>query len=582
MTSTAPIFTGTLSTSIETAPPTFFVGENDRLQASQLRIVTIVMTAFNIVCVASMIFRILWDARRAYMKRRRRSRRKAGAGGLGKKAGEWGGGRGKSGGAVTVKEVRDGGEKGGEEYAKEEGWEEVMGGGRGLIPAIEIFPLVLGGTMLVQGILLAFVEGVGLDGRPITRNCRYLSEVAWVAQWITPYMVFSFILEACIRAVSQPRFKRRSGTAVVGCIVLALFLLLATWVPSRIVPERAESDICSGQLMSYTDQFAVGGLGIMVVLLPVSVLMGTIVLVNLRKDCGVDKVEKISTSRTVYFLMINVPQWIMMIPNYAVTANSGPQHGLVYLATFIINLSGAAATVLHLYLRAKAQSLAQPPYSTLSRSSRTRPNTSRRPPPPYEKPPPPYQKPRSTPRHHNRKPDSAQPNRANRLSSYTTRGLHRLGGGMTTIFSSAKPSPSITTFPSPPHNSTTPSSRLATRNSPAYTLFPPIPTRYRPPTDQLPTSTPPSSRTTPPHRPSRAVAPTINMSRSQASPRVPERAHLAKQERRFLAPAAAIEVAIPPGGRARDMEDAESFREILLWKEEGEVSAQEGVVGRFV
>ncbi|KAG0636125.1 hypothetical protein HOY80DRAFT_979111 [Tuber brumale] len=460
-----------------------------------------------------------------------------------------------------------------------------MGGGGGLIPAIEVFPLVLGGTMLVQGILLAFVESVGLDGRPITRNCRYLSEVAWVAQWITPYMVFSFTLEACIRAVSRPRFKRRSGTAVVGCIVLALFLLLVTWVPSRIVPERPESDICSGQLMSYTDQFAVGGLGIMVVLLPVSVLMGTVVFVHLRKDCGVDMVEKISTSRTVYFLVINVPQWIMMIPNYAVTAKSGPNHGLVYLATFIINLSGAAATVLHLYLRAKAQSLAQPPYSsTLSRSSHTRPNiSSRRPPPPYEKRPPPYQKPRSTPRHYNRKPDPAQPNRAGRLSSYTTRGLHRLGGGMTTIFSSAKPSPSTTTsLPNPPHhNSTSSISRLA-RDSPAYTLFPPIPTRYRPLTGQLPTSTPPINRTTPPRRPSRTSTPTINVSRSQAHPRIPESAHLAKQERRFLAPAAAIEIAVPPGGRRREEEDAESFREILLWKAEGEVGAQEGVVGRFV
>src|SRR5207302_4540230 len=119
----------------------------------------------------------------------------------------------------------------GGEYAGEEEGEEGIGGGS-LIPAIEIFPLVLGGTMLVQGILLAFVESVGLDGRPITKNCRYLSEVAWVgmffplsfttyhfpfsprakdqktdfvepssAQWITPYMVFSFTLEACIRAI---------------------------------------------------------------------------------------------------------------------------------------------------------------------------------------------------------------------------------------------------------------------------------------------------------------------------------------------------------------------------------------------
>ena len=67
--------------------------------------------------------------------------------------------------------------------------------------------------------------------------------------------------------------------------------------------------------MSYTDHVAVGGLGILVVLLLVSVIMGAVVLMRLREDCGVDRVEKISTSRTVYFLIINVPQWVCFFPS---------------------------------------------------------------------------------------------------------------------------------------------------------------------------------------------------------------------------------------------------------------------------
>ena len=127
-------------------------------------------------------------------------------------------------------------------------------------------------------------------------------------------MIFSFTLEAFIRAISQPCFKRRSAIAVACCIVLTLFLLFITWVPSRTILEHPENDTCSGQLMSYTDHVAVGGLGIIVVLLLVSVIMGAVVLMRLREDCGVDRVEKISTSRTVYFLIINVPQWVCFFP----------------------------------------------------------------------------------------------------------------------------------------------------------------------------------------------------------------------------------------------------------------------------
>ncbi|RPB00145.1 hypothetical protein L873DRAFT_1789108 [Choiromyces venosus 120613-1] len=615
MTSTVPVFTGTLSTPIATAPPAFSIGENNRLQASQLRIVTIVMTAFNIACAASMVFRILWDARRVYMKRRRKSKNGMGNGDMGEEAGEFGNGNsgGKIGGMVAVKGVWDDVEKG-RGNTKKDGERGGMGGGGGLVPAIEVFPLVLGGAILIQGILLAFVESIGLDGRPITKNCGYLSEVAWVAQWITPFMVFSFTLEACVRAISQPRFKRRSGAAVAGCIALALFLLFLTWVPTRTMPARPENNICSGQLMSYTDQFAAGGLGIMAALLPLSVSMGAVVFIHLHKDCGVDRVEKISTSRTVYFLIINVPQWIMMLPNYAVTAKSGPKHGLVYLATFIINLSGVAAAVLHLYLRAETPSWAQSPHSSTS-SSRARSNTSsRRPPPPHEKPPPPYQKPKSALRshtHHQQQQQQPSPplppsqqNRANRLSSYTARSSQRLGDEITTLLSNISPLSPSSPSSQNPQTQTSTSTPPITPNSPSYTLFPPIPTRYRHLPDQPPsstististsTSTPhtsTSTNTSPPQRPSRTATPIVNMSRSQstsAGPKMPEKALLAQQrpKRRFLVPAAAIEVAVPPGsrrgGNAGDFGDAESFREILVWKGEGRVSAQETVVGRLV
>lgn len=125
----------------------------------------------------------------------------------------------------------------------------------------------------------------------------------------------SFTIEATIRALSQPRFQPRSGKAVLYCVLFALTLTLLTWIPSRAMPENTEQDICNGQLMSFVDQFAAGGLGLMSALLPIAIFMGVVVVMHLTmaKDLAVDRVEKTATSRTICFLIINILQWVCWI-----------------------------------------------------------------------------------------------------------------------------------------------------------------------------------------------------------------------------------------------------------------------------
>lgn len=76
------------------------------------------------------------------------------------------------------------------------------------------------------------------------------------------------------------------------------------------MPEDVNEDICSGTLMSFVDQFAAGGLGIMVALLPIAIFMGVVIFMHLTKGVAIDRVEKMASSRTVYFLIINVLQWV--------------------------------------------------------------------------------------------------------------------------------------------------------------------------------------------------------------------------------------------------------------------------------
>lgn len=138
--------------------------------------------------------------------------------------------------------------------------------------------------------------------------------IDWIprkALWITPYIVLSFTIEATIRALSQPRFNPRSRRAVLYCILFALILTLLTWIPSRTMPESTEQDICNGQLMSFVDQFAAGGLGLMSALLPIAIFMGVVVIMHLTiaKD-EIEEEEKVASSRTVCFLIINILQWV--------------------------------------------------------------------------------------------------------------------------------------------------------------------------------------------------------------------------------------------------------------------------------
>lgn len=76
------------------------------------------------------------------------------------------------------------------------------------------------------------------------------------------------------------------------------------------MPEDSAQDFCDGELMAFVDQFSAGGLGILVALVPIAVFMGGVVLMHLSKDIAIDRAEKMASSRMVYFMLINVVQWV--------------------------------------------------------------------------------------------------------------------------------------------------------------------------------------------------------------------------------------------------------------------------------
>lgn len=156
----------------------------------QVQILTIVLTTINILAAVAMAGRILWDTRGACMERQKWLRKddfavleeKSGE----QKEGDGGGGGGLGGGlglelgqgistGESTKMLIDGH---GEEPNTRAWWE--------MIPATDLFPLILAITIFIQGIMLAVVEGKGLNRGPefAKGNCRYTSEIAWVGEYM--------------------------------------------------------------------------------------------------------------------------------------------------------------------------------------------------------------------------------------------------------------------------------------------------------------------------------------------------------------------------------------------------------------
>lgn len=139
----------------------------------QVRIIILVLTGINIVSAAVMVVRILLDARNACRRRRMRCSGDSAEMGrisihrsntIGQRAS---GSRSESSKAKLV---------GGQDGSSKGLWE--------MIPAFDVFPLVLATTIIIQGTMFAVVEGEGLKMSPFRQNCRYLSEVAWVGELI--------------------------------------------------------------------------------------------------------------------------------------------------------------------------------------------------------------------------------------------------------------------------------------------------------------------------------------------------------------------------------------------------------------
>ncbi|RPA72840.1 hypothetical protein BJ508DRAFT_314358 [Ascobolus immersus RN42] len=254
----------------------------------------------------------------------------------------------------------------------------------------DVFPVSLSFGTIVQGIMLLWVVVRALDGGAPT-DCNYASEVAWAAIWITPFITLVFLMECMIRAISTPRLKPRGRYAVPVCFAVVFVLLIVVWAPTRTM-QTSEDEFCNGQLMSYLNQFSSGGIGLISIMLPVMGFLIMLICMHLFKDPEVSEKERTSASKTVYYSLCTIIQWVFIVPFFATSSATSFPAVPVFIASVFLNVSGIWVSTVSLYIRAN---LAKVTIKVRSRYSTH--HTDSQPPPlpekdrPYIPTPPPAQ-----------------------------------------------------------------------------------------------------------------------------------------------------------------------------------------------
>ncbi|KAH0565670.1 hypothetical protein GP486_000926 [Trichoglossum hirsutum] len=223
----------------------------------------------------------------------------------------------------------------------------------------EIFPLIVSVAVIIQGLIFAGIESMGLSNTRVS-GCTRISEVVWTAIWLVPITIQVFAAETAIRALRNPSFPPRGRKSIPVCLAAMLILIVVTWAPSRIYPAP---DQCIASLMFYIRSKGKAGVVTISCIVVVIIISLVIITVQLSRNVRISKDERIAASRIVYYLVITVVIMGFAIPYFAERARHKDSDTANMMATIALNLWGLTNSFLHLFLRANARSTAIKPSS---------------------------------------------------------------------------------------------------------------------------------------------------------------------------------------------------------------------------
>jgi hypothetical protein len=181
----------------------------------------------------------------------------------------------------------------------------------------ETFPLVLAIGIVIQGIVFAGVQAQGLNAL-FTKGCSEIAQFMWpgkqispqgvtelidLAIMIVPYIQLVFGLECTFRSLRRIPFQARGKHDVTICCATIVLMLIATWIPSHILPEP---DICFASLVWFISRYGKAGLIILSTVGGLLLISAVSIFTRLSTVTMIDQHQRIAASRMVYYLVLGI------------------------------------------------------------------------------------------------------------------------------------------------------------------------------------------------------------------------------------------------------------------------------------
>jgi hypothetical protein len=176
----------------------------------------------------------------------------------------------------------------------------------------------------MQGGVFVTIQGTRLNA-VFVGDCAILSQMVWPGKalpdlsyrirsnklkviWIVAYILLVFGLEVAWRGFQRKRFAPRGQWNTPICWIIVALLLVLTWIPSHLRPFNRPH--CLASLIWWAAPWSDFGVVITSALIGLYIVTASAIARQLFRTAKVDREERISASRTVYYLVVGT---IMMV-----------------------------------------------------------------------------------------------------------------------------------------------------------------------------------------------------------------------------------------------------------------------------
>lgn len=213
----------------------------------------------------------------------------------------------------------------------------------------EIMPLVISVAIIIQGGVFITIQTTNRE--TLAMQCSTTGQIVWPIIWLVPYTMLVFGLETTFRSLHKDRFQHQKRWNIMFCVTAAIILTLVTWVPAKVFSRRRA---CLASLVWWTADWTKVGLVLASGLLLTFLVCAAVIIAQLARTITMNRDQRISATRTAYYLVISASIMALIIPFFAQKTIRVDAIVTSKIAEVALNVLGIVHLLLHIFLRANA------------------------------------------------------------------------------------------------------------------------------------------------------------------------------------------------------------------------------------